>query len=50
MDIPAQAGRLGVQGGGGLVKEHDLGLHGQGTDNGDALLLAAGQLVGGLGV
>ncbi len=40
------AHHLRVQGGGGLVKEHELGLHGQGPDNGDALLLAAGELVG----
>ena len=40
------AHHLGVQSGGGLVKEHHLGLHSQGPDDGDALLLSAGQLVG----
>ena len=38
-----------VQGRGGLVEEHHLGLHGQSADNGDALLLAAGEL-GGIGI
>ena len=37
---------FGVQGGGGLVKEHDLGLHAQGAGDGDALLLAAGEAAG----
>ena len=37
---------LRVQGGGGLVKEHHLRLHGQGTHNGKPLLLAAGQTAG----
>ena len=45
-DLQHLAHHLGVQGGGGLVKEHHLGLHGQGPDDGDALLLAAGELVG----
>ena len=45
-DLQHLAHHLGVQGGGGLIKEHDLGLHGQGPHNGDALLLAAGELVG----
>ena len=35
---------LGVQGGGGFVAQQDLGVGGQGPGNGDALLLAAGQL------
>ena len=35
-----------VQSGGGLVKEHDLRLHGQSADDGDTLLLAAGEHVG----
>ena len=34
---------LGIQGGGGLVKEDDLGLGAQGPGNGDALLLPAGE-------
>ena len=37
------ADHFGVQGGGGLVKEHHLGLHGESPDNGDTLLLAAGE-------
>ncbi len=37
---------LRVQGGGGFVKEHDLGLHGQGPGNGHPLLLAARELAG----
>ena len=37
---------LGVQSGGGLVKEHDLRLHHQGPDDGDSLLLTAGELDG----
>ena len=35
-----------IEGGGGLVEEHDLGVHAQGARDGDALLLAAGQLAG----
>src|SRR5690349_2230518 len=37
---------FGVQRRGGFVEQHDLGLHGQGAGNGDALLLATGQLRG----
>ena len=40
---------LRVQGGGGLVKEEDLRVHGQGPGDGHPLLLAAGELPG-LGV
>ena len=43
------AGGVGVQGGGGLVAQEDLGRGGQGTGDGDALLLSAGEL-GGIGV
>ena len=35
---------LGVKGGGGLVKQHHLGVHGQSAGNGHALLLAAREL------
>ena len=35
-----------VKGGGRLVKQHDLRVHGQCTDNGNTLLLAAGKHVG----
>ena len=35
-----------IEGGGGFVKKHDLGVHGQRPDDGDTLLLAAGELVG----
>ena len=37
------ADHLGVEGGGGLVEEHDVGVHGQGAGDGHALLLAAGE-------
>ena len=40
------ADKLGVEGGGRLVEEHDLGVHGKGAGNGDALLLPAGKLGG----
>ena len=40
------ADQLGVEGGGGLVEEHQLGLHRQRPGDGDALLLAAGELGG----
>ena len=40
------ANHFRVQGAGGLVKQHDLRLHAQGTDNGDPLLLTAGKLGG----
>ncbi len=36
----------GVEGGEGLVEEDDLGLRGEGAGQGDALLLAAGELMG----
>jgi hypothetical protein len=39
------AGELRVQGGGGLVKAEDVGLHGQRPGDGHPLLLAAGELV-----
>ena len=42
-------GGLGVQGRGGLVAEEQLRVRGQGPGDGDALLLAAGEL-GGIGV
>ncbi|CRM86685.1 hypothetical protein [Pseudomonas sp. 22 E 5] len=35
---------LRVEGGGDFIKQHDLRVHAQRTDDGDALLLAAGQL------
>ena len=38
------AGQLGVERGGGFVKQHDLGLAGQGARNGHALLLTAREL------
>ena len=37
---------LGVQGGGGLVEQHDLRIHGQSADDRDPLLLAAGEHIG----
>ncbi len=40
------ANQFRIQSGGGFVEEQDLGVHGQGSGDGDPLLLAAGQLVG----
>ena len=45
-DVQHLVDHLRVEGGGGLVEEHDLGLHGQRAGDGHALLLAAGQLAG----
>ena len=45
-DFQNFAYHFGVQSGGGLVEEHDLGLHHQGPDDGHALLLTAGELDG----
>ena len=45
-DLQYLAHHLGVEGGGGLVEQHDLRLHGQRPDDGHALLLSAGQLGG----
>ena len=45
LDQPEDAaGGGGVQGGGGLVAQQHLGIGGQGAGDGDALLLAAGEL------
>ena len=44
MTVEDFADFFGVQGGRGLVEEHDLGVHGQGPGDRDALLLAAGEL------
>ncbi len=38
--------QLGVERRGGFVKQHDFGLHRQGTGNGRPLLLAAGEVAG----
>ena len=43
-DLEHLAHHLGVEGGGRLVEEHDLGLHHQRAHDGDALLLPAGEL------
>ena len=49
-DEVAHEGReLGVEGAGGLVEVDDLRVHAEGAGDGDALLLAAGELVGDLG-
>ena len=45
-DLKDLAYHLGVQGRGRLVKQQDLGLHGQSPGDGDALLLSAGELAG----
>ncbi len=45
-DISASPSHLRVQRAGRLVEEHDLRLHAQGADDGHALLLAAGKLLG----
>ena len=38
------ADEFGIQGAGGLVEQHQLGVHGQGAGDGDALLLPAAEL------
>ena len=43
-DVEHLVDHLGVERGGGLVEQHHLGLHGERPGDGDALLLAAGQL------
>ena len=45
-DVEHLAHHLGVEGGGRLVKQHDIGVHAQGTGDGDTLFLTAGQLLG----
>ena len=45
-DVQHLAHHFRIQGGGGLVEQHYLGIHGQSPDNGDPLLLTAGKLVG----
>ena len=50
VDVPDKAedvtGGLGVQGGGGLVAQQDLGIGGQGPGDGHPLLLSPGELGG----
>jgi hypothetical protein len=43
-DVEDLFDHLGVEGRGGLVEQHHLGLHGQGPGDGDPLLLATGEL------
>ena len=43
--VPELAARLGVQAGGGLVEEEDLGISDQRDGDGEPLLLAAGKLL-----
>jgi len=45
-DVENLADHLGIEGRGGLVEEHDLGVHGQGAGDGHALLLSAREIVG----
>ena len=45
-EIQHLAHHFGVKGGGGLVEEHDLRIHGQRPDDGDTLLLTTGEHVG----
>src|SRR5690606_32846867 len=45
-DVEDFLDHFGVEGGGGLVEEDDLGVHRQGAGDGHALLLAAGELGG----
>ena len=40
------ANQFGIESRGGLIEKKDLGPHGKGPGDGDALLLAAGQLIG----
>src|SRR5579884_3795204 len=44
-DFKDLAHQFGVESGGGLVEKHELRVHGEGASNGDALLLAPGELV-----
>ena len=44
-DLQHLANHFGVQGRGGLVKQHHIRLHAQGAGDGDTLLLTAGQLL-----
>ena len=48
-ELKVLARRLGVERAGRFVAQQDLGVAGQGTGDGDALLLAAGEL-GGIGI
>jgi hypothetical protein len=48
-DVEDLVDHLGVEGGGGLVEEHDLGVHRQGAGDRDTLLLATRELGGVLG-
>ena len=45
-DLQHLVDHLGVERGGGLVEEHDPRLHGERARDGDALLLAAGEVGG----
>jgi hypothetical protein len=45
-DIADFLAEFGVEGGGGFVEEENLGFHGEGAGDGDALLLTAGELGG----
>ena len=45
-DLQHLAAQFGVERGGNLIKQHDLGPHGKRTGDGDPLLLAAGKLGG----
>jgi hypothetical protein len=45
-DVQHFLDHLRVEGRGRLVEQHDLGLHAQRAGDGDALLLAAGELAG----
>ena len=45
-EIQHLAHHLRIEGGGGFVEQHDLRIHGQRPDDGDTLLLAAGEHVG----
>ena len=45
-DLQDLAGELGVKGRGWLIEEQDVGVHAQGSGNGNSLLLSAGELVG----
>ncbi len=41
-DVEDFGGHFGVEGGGGFVEEEEIGVGGEGSDDGDALSLAAG--------
>src|SRR5439155_4964003 len=44
-DLEHLPNQFGVEGRGGFVEQHQFGIHGEGTSNGNTLLLSTGELV-----